>query len=99
MMNPDEINEERRLAYVGITRAKEKLYLTKTKSRMLFGSTTYNKESRFVSEIPEELVERSGETRMYTNNFSSAAGSENRISIGVKTKSVHAPSRLNSLKV
>ncbi|MBQ1594722.1 MAG: UvrD-helicase domain-containing protein, partial [Ruminococcus sp.] len=38
--NPEEINEERRLAYVGITRAKEKLYLTKTKYRMLFGSTT-----------------------------------------------------------
>ena len=43
---PDELDEERRLAYVGITRAKRKLYLTKTKTRMLFGSTTYSKESR-----------------------------------------------------
>ena len=43
MMNPDELNEERRLAYVGITRAKEILYFTKTNSRMLFGSTSYNK--------------------------------------------------------
>ena len=63
MMNPEEINEERRLAYVGITRAKQKLYLTKTKSRMLFGSTTYNMESRFVSEIPDNLLDKTGEER------------------------------------
>ena len=63
MMNPEEINEERRLAYVGISRAKQKLYLTKTKSRMLFGSTTYNKESRFVSEIPDNLLDKTGEER------------------------------------
>lgn len=60
MMNPEELNEERRLAYVGITRAKEKLYLTKTTSRMLFGSTSYNKTSRFVNEIPDNLVEYTG---------------------------------------
>ncbi len=59
--NPDELGEERRLAYVGITRAKEELYLTKTKGRMLFGSTTHNAPSRFVGEIPEELIERSGD--------------------------------------
>ena len=56
MMNPDELNEERRLAYVGITRAKEKLYITKAKSRMLMGHTSYNKVSRFVNEIPPELL-------------------------------------------
>ena len=65
MMNPEEIGEERRLAYVGITRAKEKLYLTKTRTRMLFGSTTYNKESRFVSEIPDDLMERTGESNKF----------------------------------
>lgn len=59
--NPDEINEERRLAYVGITRAKEKLYITKTKSRMLFGSTTHNAPSRFVTEIPDSLVKTTGD--------------------------------------
>ena len=59
--NPDELNEERRLAYVGITRAKEELYLTKTKSRMLFGSTTHNAPSRFVNEIPDELTKTSGD--------------------------------------
>ena len=60
MMNPDELNEERRLAYVGITRAKEILYFTKTNSRMLFGSTSYNKGSRFLNEIPDNLLEYSG---------------------------------------
>ena len=73
MMNPEEINEERRLAYVGITRAKQKLYLTKTKSRMLFGSTTYNKESRFVSEIPDNLLDKTGEERN-TPSFASGFG-------------------------
>lgn len=66
MMNPDEMNEERRLAYVGITRAKEKLYLTKTKSRMLFGSTTHNKVSRFVEEIPENIIEKTGDERRFS---------------------------------
>lgn len=51
-----EVEEERRLAYVGITRAKEKLYLTKTKSRMMYGSTSYFRPSRFISEIPETLL-------------------------------------------
>ncbi len=57
--NPDELEEERRLAYVGITRAKESLYLINAESRMLFGSTTRNKPSRFATEIPESLVEKS----------------------------------------
>ncbi|MCH5296775.1 MAG: UvrD-helicase domain-containing protein [Ruminococcus sp.] len=81
MMNPDELNEERRLAYVGITRAKEKLYLTKTNSRMLFGSTTYNKTSRFVNEIPENLVEYTGGKRMFAGSQSSNNGSS-RTSVG-----------------
>lgn len=53
----DEIEEERRLAYVGITRAKEKLYLTHTKMRMVFGSTMRNIPSRFIDEIPSDLVD------------------------------------------
>ena len=81
--NPEEINEERRLAYVGITRAKEKLYLTKTKYRMLFGSTTYNKDSRFLGEIPSELVERTGEGRMRTSSAFSSSGTGGKISVGV----------------
>ncbi len=50
---PDELEEERRLAYVAITRAKKKLYLTYAKSRMIFGKTVYNRPSRFIDEIPE----------------------------------------------
>ena len=53
----EEIEEERRLCYVGITRAKKNLFLTKAKSRTLFGSTKYNPPSRFLDEIPEELME------------------------------------------
>ncbi len=56
--NPDEIEEERRLAYVAITRAREKLYLLNSDSRMIFGSTSHNKPSRFLGEIPEEFVEK-----------------------------------------
>lgn len=52
-----EVEEERRLAYVGITRAKQKLYLTHAKSRMIYGSTNYYRPSRFVAEIPEKLLE------------------------------------------
>ena len=73
--NPDELNEERRLAYVGITRAKEELYLTKTKSRMLFGSTTHNAPSRFVNEIPDEYIKTSGDrgfSSISSTGFSSA---------------------------
>ena len=51
------IEEERRLCYVGITRAREKLYMTNAKQRTLFGNTTYNKPSRFLDEIPPEMVE------------------------------------------
>ena len=54
MYDQNEIEEERRLAYVGITRAKQTLYLLNTKARMLYGSTKYNIPSRFIGELPEE---------------------------------------------
>lgn len=57
IMEPGEMEEERRLAYVGITRAKEKLYLVNAKERMFRGSTTRNLPSRFIDEIPNELLE------------------------------------------
>ena len=57
MMEPQELEEERRLCYVGITRAKENLFLTCSKQRTVFGSTSYNPVSRFLEEIPEELLE------------------------------------------
>ena len=58
--DPDELEEERRLCYVGITRAEQRLYLTHAWSRMLFGSTDYYPPSRFLSEIPEALVRAQG---------------------------------------
>ncbi|MEX2555672.1 MAG: DNA helicase PcrA [Actinomycetota bacterium] len=56
MTDPAELEEERRLAYVGITRAKERLYLTHAWQRSLWGGSNFNPPSRFLSEIPEELV-------------------------------------------
>ncbi|MEZ5179308.1 MAG: 3'-5' exonuclease [Acidimicrobiales bacterium] len=54
---PHELEEERRLAYVGITRARERLYLSHAWSRTIFGATQYNPPSRFLEEIPQRLVE------------------------------------------
>ncbi len=80
-MSATEMGEERRLAYVAITRAKEELYLSYTQERMIYGRTTYNPLSRFVqNEIPEELLFRengaprrmpvhSGSTRPQQNRF------------------------------
>src|SRR4029079_483673 len=53
---PDQLEEERRLAYVGITRAQALLYLTHAWSRSLWGGTNYNPQSRFVGEIPDDLI-------------------------------------------
>lgn len=61
---PAELEEERRLAYVGITRAMKKLHLTSAWSRMMHGSTQYNPPSRFLDEIPSELIEEIGGSRM-----------------------------------
>ena len=55
--DPSDIEEERRLCYVGITRARRKLHLTCTRQRTIFGKTSYNRMSRFVEEIPLELID------------------------------------------
>ena len=60
MFDPTEVEEERRLAYVGITRAKDVLYLTKSESRMVFGATNRNRPSRFLEEIPSDYLEEDG---------------------------------------
>lgn len=62
LMEEDEMQEERRLAYVGITRAEEELYLSNAQMRTLFGRTSMNAASRFITEIPSELVESLNET-------------------------------------
>ena len=70
--DPDRLAEERRLCYVGITRAMKSLFLTYAESRRLYGSETYNAPSRFLREIPGELVEevrvRGSVTRSYGGN-------------------------------
>lgn len=61
MNDPAEMEEERRLAYVAITRAKKMLYITHTSYRVLYGQTMRNKLSTFVREIPDDLIEKTGE--------------------------------------
>ncbi len=61
LAEPDELEEERRLCYVGVTRARERLYVTHSWSRLLFGSIQQSFPSRFLKEIPDELVEDVGE--------------------------------------
>lgn len=58
--DPDAVEEERRLCYVGITRAMQRLYLSAASSRMLHGNTNYNDISRFIKEIPKKYVEMKG---------------------------------------
>ncbi|MBP6729266.1 MAG: DNA helicase PcrA [Microthrixaceae bacterium] len=63
LSDPNQMEEERRLAYVGITRARERLYVSSAWSRMLHGSTQYNPPSRFLDEMPAELVAETGSRR------------------------------------
>ncbi|AWM16010.1 DNA helicase PcrA [Bacillus inaquosorum] len=63
LMEEEEMEEERRLAYVGITRAEQELYLTNAKMRTLFGRTNMNPESRFIAEIPDDLLENLNEKK------------------------------------
>ena len=67
--------EERRLCYVGITRARRRLYMTWTRERRLFGRAEHNLPSRFVDELPEELVERGSSAVGGAGSWSSAAAS------------------------
>ncbi len=82
-VNDQELEEERRLCYVGITRAKEKLFLTHSHCRMLFGNTTYNKCSMFLDEIPSELVEIKNEGANRPRGFSYMQGGSGTYSKGV----------------
>lgn len=70
----DELEEERRLCYVGITRAKKQLFLSATRKRMIRGQTQFNKVSRFINEIPRELLEiTNGMSRFQRGGLSSLA--------------------------
>ncbi|KXT78940.1 DNA helicase PcrA [Streptococcus sp. DD13] len=65
----DELEEERRLAYVGITRAEKQLYLTNANSRLLYGRTSYNQPSRFLREISSDLLDYQGLARPANTSF------------------------------
>ena len=89
---PKELEEERRLCYVGITRAKENLFLTCSKQRTIFGSTSYNPTSRFLTEIPAELLEgydeafgetSNKETMFKDSKYSWTYGSKNNANSGI----------------
>lgn len=67
--NPDELEEERRLAYVGITRAEELLFMTNANTRTLFGKTSYNRPTRFLGEISDELLAYQGLARPAHSSF------------------------------
>ena len=72
-----ELEEERRLCYVGVTRAKENLYLTNSKQRTTFGSTTHNPPSRFLQEIPKELLDGYDDAMISSVKRESAFGDSN----------------------
>lgn len=65
----DELEEERRLAYVGITRAEQILFLTNANTRTLFGKTRYNRPTRFIREIDDELIQHQGLARPVNSSF------------------------------
>jgi DNA helicase II / ATP-dependent DNA helicase PcrA len=82
LTEPDQLEEERRLAYVGITRARQRLYLTHAWSRTLFGGTQYNPSSRFLDEIPAGLVTVIDGNRRASRSGRSSSGDGYRSSYG-----------------
>ncbi len=98
MFDYEEIEEERRLCYVGITRAKRKLYMTNAMSRTIFGQTMHNNTSRFLSEIPDELIEKEG-TERRSVNVGSMSNSFTTSQSSIFSKPAKASSDCPDLKV
>ena len=80
--DPEELEEERRLAYVGITRAEEILFLTNANTRTLFGKTNYNRPSRFLREISDDLLQYQGLARPANSSFGVRFTKEEPIQFG-----------------
>lgn len=80
--NPEELEEERRLAYVGITRAEHQLYLTNANARTLFGKTGYNRPSRFLREISDGLLDYQGLARPANTSFVASYGNSRATQFG-----------------
>lgn len=86
LFTPDDLEEERRLMYVGITRAEQKLFITLAKSRMLYGDIMYNSPSRFIGEIPQDLCDGNYfSERSYGGSFSSGVDQKSSIDFDVAT--------------
>ena len=83
-----DLEEDRRLCYVAITRAKKRLFITTAASRLLYGQTQHNKISRFVNEIPEELVEFTDKTG-FSRFSGGAASSGNERTYGGRKQSTY----------
>jgi DNA helicase-2/ATP-dependent DNA helicase PcrA len=91
---PEELEEERRLCYVGLTRAKEKIFMTLAVRRHLYGGDQFNLPSRFLEEMPEELIEKKGAVARESSDFDDFEGGhdfdqredEERIRIGSTVK-------------
>ncbi|WP_461227332.1 DNA helicase PcrA [Lacticaseibacillus suihuaensis] len=96
-MDETQLEEERRLAYVGITRAKSKLYLSNAYGRMLYGQRQNNPESRFITEIDDDLLTRAGQAQPKTNipfidrTQRAVTPTYSRHPVGTKAKVVAAP--------
>jgi DNA helicase II / ATP-dependent DNA helicase PcrA len=84
MGDSGQLEEERRLAYVGITRARERLYLTHAWSRSLFGTTSYNPPSRFLAEIPNDLLRSIEEDELAGAGPADASAIRQAVSTGVR---------------
>ena len=93
MESPDQLEEERRLCYVGITRAMKKLYLTYAESRRLHGNDIFNPPSRFIKEIPSECImeirPKASDTMPYSRNESKPMDFEDQIGIALGQKVQH----------
>lgn len=92
MSDNEDMEEERRLAYVAITRAKQKLILSHVKERLMFGKTQYNQISRFITEIPSDLLDVQEEIRhrnyMFESKLTAKARREEAISKGIGAPNV-----------
>ena len=93
MESPDQLEEERRLCYVGITRAMKKLYMTYAESRRLHGNDIFNPPSRFIKEIPSECImeirPKASVTMPYSRNESKPMDFEDQIGIALGQKVQH----------
>lgn len=85
IFNSEDLQEERRLAYVGITRAREELYLIKSKSRMLFGNINRNRPSQFLTEIPLELLNETEKVHVVDPEFVESTKPKERVMTSAKS--------------